>query len=112
MRTHCRPSTLLAALALALSAGSAQAVNLNFESLGIEGTLNNTVTVGAQWRMETRSEDLVGKANLNQGVCRGVYSPARACSRIRSTPASSWSARPAPPACAPTTATSITTATT
>ncbi|ROH90875.1 DUF1302 family protein [Stagnimonas aquatica] len=73
MRTHRRPSTLLAALALALSAGSAQAVNLNFESLGIEGTLNNTVTVGAQWRMETRSGDLVGKANLNQGVCRGVY---------------------------------------
>ena len=51
----------------------ATALDVGIESLGIEGTLNNVVTVGAQLRMEERSQYLVGKHNLNTSVCRGIY---------------------------------------
>jgi hypothetical protein len=51
----------------------AQAIDVGIESLGLEGTLNNTFTVGAQMRMEHRAVDLIGKANLDQGVCAGIY---------------------------------------
>ena len=60
-------------LALAGASGPALALDVAIPSLGIEGTLNNVVTVGAQLRTEERSEDLVGKFNLNPDVCRGVY---------------------------------------
>lgn len=52
---------------------SAQAIDIGIESLGLEGTLNNNITVGAQLRMEERASDLIGKANLNPGVCGGIY---------------------------------------
>ena len=62
--------SLAAAAALPLAA---HALSINIESLGIDGTLNNTVTVGAQMRMEKQSTDLIGKANINPGVCGGIY---------------------------------------
>ncbi len=36
---------------------------------GISGSWNTSVQIGAQWRMEARSDDLVGKANLNPNLC-------------------------------------------
>jgi len=59
-----------AALLLALP-GLAQAIDfkLPFGEDGIEGVLNTTTTFGAQFRMQDRSADLVGKANLNPSVC-------------------------------------------
>ncbi|MDP3870855.1 DUF1302 domain-containing protein [Phenylobacterium sp.] len=60
-------------LALAGASGPALALDVAIPSLGIEGTLNNVVTVGAQLRTEDRSEDLVGKHNLDTGGCAGIY---------------------------------------
>lgn len=36
---------------------------------GITGSLNTSVQLAAQWRIEERSDDLVGKANLNPDLC-------------------------------------------
>lgn len=51
----------------------AMAIDIGIESLGIDGTLNNVVTIGAQMRMEERATDLIGKANLDPGVCSGAF---------------------------------------
>lgn len=60
----------LAAIVLSLP-GLASAVDfkLPFGEDGIEGVLNTTTTLGAQWRMQERSSDLVGKSNLDPNVC-------------------------------------------
>ncbi|TXI90886.1 MAG: DUF1302 family protein, partial [Cupriavidus sp.] len=51
---------------------------LSFEtSIGgdsISGILNSTLTVGAEWRMQNRAGDLVGKSNLNPDVCADYQS--------------------------------------
>lgn len=61
------------ALLLAVSA-PASAVRFDFDyGEGIEGVLNTTFTAGGAWRMEEPSADLVGKSNLDPGVCSGVY---------------------------------------
>lgn len=52
---------------------SAQAIGISIESLGIEGNLNNNVTVGAQLRTEVQAQDLIGKANIEPNVCGGIY---------------------------------------
>lgn len=54
----------------------------------INGVLNSTITIGAEWRMQNRASDLVGKSNLdpndcaNYQSCQGVFkdqtAPARA----------------------------------
>lgn len=68
------PRLRTATFACLLAAPSlSQAIGINIESLGIEGTLNNNVTVGAQMRMEERATDLIGKANLDPGVCAGIF---------------------------------------
>ena len=46
---------------------------IGFELFGLEGTVNNTFTLGAQVRTERRAGDLVGKYNLDPGVCSAVY---------------------------------------
>lgn len=65
-----RAVTCLGALLLCLPSLS-QAIDfkLPFGEDGIEGVLNTTTTFGAQWRMQDRSSDLVGKANLDPTVC-------------------------------------------
>lgn len=73
MRPSLSRSATLAGLLIALGAGPAMALDVSISSLGIDGTLNNVVTVGAQMRTEERSQGLVGKHNLNTGVCGGVY---------------------------------------
>jgi hypothetical protein len=58
------------ALSAALAAPSASAIT--FEMGDVSGTLNTTMTLGAGWRMQGRSPDLVGKSNLDPDVCGGV----------------------------------------
>ncbi|HSW11643.1 MAG TPA: DUF1302 family protein [Solimonas sp.] len=62
----------LAAAGLLLSA-PAMAINLSIWDGQVEGVLNTTITAGGAWRMEDRSEDLVGKANLNPDLCTRQY---------------------------------------
>lgn len=44
---------------------------------GISGKLNTTIVMGAAWRMEEPATHLIGKANLNPGVC-----PVKTCQGI------------------------------
>ena len=65
-----RVATLAAIIATPFSA---QAIGISIDSLGIEGNLNNNVTVGAQLRMEVQAQDLIGKANIEPNACGGIY---------------------------------------
>lgn len=56
-----------AALTTLLVAPGAQA--FSFELFGLEGNLDSQVTIGAMWRMEERDDNLIGKQNLNPGIC-------------------------------------------
>jgi hypothetical protein len=55
------------------AAASVHALSIteDFHGQTLSGVLNTTVTVGAAWRMQNRSADLVGKGNLNPNVCAG-----------------------------------------
>lgn len=66
-----RSGPLLVLFAMLGWLGSAQAVEftLPYGEEGITGVLNSTITAGAQWRMQERSQALVGKANLDPNVC-------------------------------------------
>lgn len=66
-------SLLLTAGALCLPL-STQAVQFDFSFLDtpITGVVNNTVTFGYSWRVESRDDNLVGKANLDPNVCSGL----------------------------------------
>jgi hypothetical protein len=67
-----RLASCAVALCAALCAPLASAVTFEMDiGDGISGTLNTSATLGAGWRMQDRSSDLVGKANLNPGVCGG-----------------------------------------
>lgn len=44
-------------------------VRLPFGEDGLDGVFNSTITLGAQWRMQERSDALVGKANIDPTVC-------------------------------------------
>ncbi|MGB1580330.1 MAG: DUF1302 domain-containing protein [Nevskiales bacterium] len=45
----------------------AQALSLDIGDVNI--VLDSNVTIGAAWRMEERNPDLIGKSNLNPGLC-------------------------------------------
>lgn len=67
-----RRIALLSALSLPATAGA-----MSFDipvGDGINGVLNSTLTVGAAWRMQNPSVDLIGKSDLNPGVCAGQQS--------------------------------------
>jgi hypothetical protein len=60
------------AAALAMASGAAHALSFDVPLWGgqtIEGVLNTTVTAGAAWRMQDRSNHLVGKSNVNPDAC-------------------------------------------
>jgi len=65
----------LPALALSglLAATPASALNLSLFDGQVEGVLNTAITVGGAWRMQDRSDDLVGKSNLNPDLCNKQY---------------------------------------
>lgn len=56
--------------------------------------LNNTVTLGASWRVENRADDLVGKSSLNPSVCSGPYQSCQGLHRLQSYPAAHLAAAP------------------
>lgn len=66
-RTFVRGTLLL----IGTCSSTAQAYDFTFNLGGreISGVSNTALTLGAAWRMEARSDDLVGKANLNPDVC-------------------------------------------
>jgi len=45
----------------------------------ISGVLNTTITAGAAMRMQGQSSNLIGKANLNPGVCTGPNGAYQSC---------------------------------
>jgi len=62
-----------AALCAAMAALPARAITFEMDvGDGLSGTLNTTMTLGAGMRMQSRSSDLVGKANLDPDVCGGI----------------------------------------
>ncbi|MDX1497285.1 MAG: DUF1302 family protein, partial [Salinisphaeraceae bacterium] len=46
-----------------------QAQALSFDIGDVNIVLDSNVTIGAAWRMEERNPDLIGKSNLNPGLC-------------------------------------------
>lgn len=73
MRVKQRLASAAGALAAALLAPAASAITFEMDvGDGLSGTLNTTMTLGAGWRMQGRASDLVGKANLDPGVCGGI----------------------------------------
>ncbi len=63
---------VLAASGLVL-AQSASAIQFELDYLGgMDGVLNTSMTLGAAMRMQERSKDLLGKANIDPNVC-GVH---------------------------------------
>ena len=59
----------LSAIAAAVLAYSGGATALEFDIAGTNFRLDNLVTIGATWRMQQRDDALIGKSNLNPGIC-------------------------------------------
>ena len=67
-----------AALLLGGAATSAQALSFDFPIWGdhsVDAVLNTTITAGAAWRTEARSNDLLGKSNINPDACGRLPHP-------------------------------------
>lgn len=63
---------LLAVSALLMGSGAAQALSFSVplgDEDSVEGVLNTTITFGAQWRTQDRSNNLIGKGNINPNLC-------------------------------------------
>jgi len=55
---------------------SAAALTFDWDYFGgIQGTLNTSIGIGAQLRIQDRDPDLIGIANLNPTVCRSICQP-------------------------------------
>jgi len=68
----CRSASILVVAGMALApAAHALTFQLDYGD-GITGTLNTVFTGGTAIRMENRSNQLLGKANINPNVCGGV----------------------------------------
>ncbi|MGQ0586302.1 MAG: DUF1302 domain-containing protein [Gammaproteobacteria bacterium] len=73
MSVTLRVASCAGLLCAALLGPPAQAVTFEWPvGDGVSGTLNTTMTLGAALRMQDRAPDLVGKANLDPGVCGGI----------------------------------------
>lgn len=68
----CCPSTRTAiALVLACTSGSLSASDFDFNVGGnsLNGIINTSLSVGAQWRVEKRADGLIGKNKVNPNMC-------------------------------------------
>lgn len=88
-----------ASCAMALCAASmapvAQAITFEMDlGDGVSGTLNTSMTLGAAIRMQERSSDLVGKANLDPGVCGGIAQSCQGVFRDQTHPARTLAGSP------------------
>ncbi|MGQ0700227.1 MAG: DUF1302 family protein [Panacagrimonas sp.] len=92
-RSACRWSIIPALL---LAGPAANAVEYDFSAGGFDfsSVLNNTLTLGAAWRIEGRSNDLVGKSNLDPGVCSGPYQSCQGLHRLQNFPAQRLASAP------------------
>jgi hypothetical protein len=63
-------SLLLGSCLLAAPTAS-HAINFDFDvgEENVTGVLNTNLSVGAQWRVENRADDLIGKTKVNPNVC-------------------------------------------
>ncbi len=89
MRNQGKSLRLVAAAISYMSLSSvSSAVELNFSAgnIPIAAVLNNTATLGAQWRIEDRKDYLIGKGSLNPDVCAGVYQACQGLQRTQSYP--------------------------
>ena len=73
---------LLAAMGL-LPLGAAQAIDFTIPTFGsdegVKGVLNTTFTAGVGVRMQGRSENLIGKGDINPNVCGGPNGAYQIC---------------------------------
>lgn len=78
-----RTASCLLALGAVLAAPAAQAIQIDLDvGDGISGTLNSTMILGAGMRMQDRSVNLVGKANLDPAVCAGPSAAYQSCQGV------------------------------
>lgn len=66
---HWRMTKSFAALGILGSAVSFQARAFEVELFGTDITINNLATIGALLRLQDRDPSLIGKSNLNPGLC-------------------------------------------
>lgn len=77
----CRRSSLKVSIFVVVFAAvlhSPQSDALRFDSDflgGISATLNTSLSLGAQWRIQDRDPGLIGVSNLNPDVCRSACQP-------------------------------------
>ncbi|HEY0973507.1 MAG TPA: DUF1302 domain-containing protein [Solimonas sp.] len=62
-------SLKLSAIAAAVLAYSGGAAALEFSFGDTSVRLDNLITIGGTWRMQGRDDSLIGKSNLNPGIC-------------------------------------------
>ncbi|MES1943115.1 hypothetical protein PC39_03292 [Salinisphaera sp. PC39] len=75
-RVSIRLGAVAGLLFAALHAPDGQAIRFDSDFLGgIEGTLNTSFSLGAQWRIQDRDPNLIGVSNLNPDVCRSACQP-------------------------------------
>lgn len=68
----CMPSVrsaLLGSAAAMLVGVSSTATAVQFEIGPFEGSVDSLLTAGAAWRVQDRAQHLIGKSNLNPGLC-------------------------------------------
>jgi hypothetical protein len=70
MKRVLRPAALPLAIAVALAASPALAVQFNFPDYGITGSVDTTLSYGVAWRAQSRDPSLIGIAN--GGTSRSV----------------------------------------
>ncbi len=87
--TRLNRISLATVVACALHGGAGHAAELKFSFADTDFTavINNTVTFGASWRIENRSDDLVGKSSLDPNVCSGAFQSCQGVHRAQSFPA-------------------------
>jgi hypothetical protein len=96
MHTNIFRAAMLATATAIFTAPSSLAVEFDFSvaDYDIDAVMNNTVTLGASWRIEERSDDLVGKSNLNPSVCSGPYQSCQGLHRLQNFPAQRLASAP------------------
>lgn len=83
-----RLASCAVAFAATLGAPVAHAISFDLDiGDGVSGTLNTVMTAGAGWRMQERSNALVGKGNVNPAVCGGIAQSCQGVFRDQQLPA-------------------------
>lgn len=85
----CNGRSVLALIGAVLIVPEAISATFSFNLLDqpFQAVLNNTATLGTQWRIEDRKDYLVGKGSLNPDVCAGVYQACQGLHREQIYPA-------------------------